>query len=156
MSSNESPHDIFLSHASADKPWVRTLVDELLRLGLRVFLDEKDIQPADNFVLEISKALGESRYCVLVLSQHSVERPWVIQEWTSYMAHHGPLGRIIPLRIDDVEAPTILAAMQHLDARDRDALRAAQKLAYLVGRPQDMDEIDLRHANLGRQTAFQL
>lgn len=152
--SNDSQYDIFLSHASPDKPWVRTLENELSKLGLRVFLDEKDIQPADNFVLRISDALRESRYLALVLSQSSVSRPWVIQEWTSYMACHGPLGRTIPLQLEEVEAPAILAATQAIDCRTRDATQVALELANLVGRPQEMDKVDLRRVSLGRHLVF--
>jgi len=152
--SNDVQYDVFLSHASPDKPWVRTLEKELSELGLRVFLDEKDIQPADNFVLRISDALRESRYLALVLSENSVSRPWVIQEWTSYMACHGPLGRTIPLLLDEVEAPTILAATQGIDCRTRDVTQVALALANLVGRPQEIEKADLRRVSLGRHLVF--
>ena len=38
-------HDVFLSHASDDKPWARTLCDGLTALGLSVYLDERRIVP---------------------------------------------------------------------------------------------------------------
>ncbi|MCP4661374.1 MAG: TIR domain-containing protein, partial [bacterium] len=47
----EAPgYDLFLSHATPDKPWVRTLTRELEALGLRVFLDELEIPPGRNWV----------------------------------------------------------------------------------------------------------
>ena len=79
MNERSDNYDLFLSHGTPDKPWVRTLADELERLGLRVFLDERDLKPGQNWVIELSKALATSRYLVLILSTTSTARPWVIQ-----------------------------------------------------------------------------
>src|SRR5215470_18059618 len=108
-------YDIFLSHGTPDKPWVRTLASELEEAGLRVFLDERALKPGQNWVIGLSDALAASRYLAPVLSTSSAGHEWVIQEWTAYMADHGPLGRLLPVRIDDVALPTILQATQVLD-----------------------------------------
>jgi hypothetical protein len=113
--------DLFLSHASPDKEWVLTLAERLETLGLRVFVDTREIVVGDNFVLRLSDGLERSRYMVLVLSSRTEQRPWVMQEWTSFVAGHGPLGRLLPVNIDAVELPAILAATQAMDATDRDA-----------------------------------
>ncbi len=70
-----SRSDVFLSHGSPDKPWVRTLVTELEDRGLSVFLDEQNLQPGENWVWGLSDALKNSRAFVLVLSRHTLERP---------------------------------------------------------------------------------
>ena len=89
-------YDVFLSHATPDKPWILTLAERLEGLRLRVFVDVLEIDPGDNWVIRLSDALERSRYLVLVLSNHTAGRPWVMQEWTSWMAGHGPLGRLLP------------------------------------------------------------
>jgi hypothetical protein len=43
--------DVFLSHASPDKPWVIRLAEELAALGLRVFLDRDELRPVDTNLL---------------------------------------------------------------------------------------------------------
>ena len=43
--------DVFLSHASVDKPAVRELAERLKADGLRVWLDEWVIQPGDSILL---------------------------------------------------------------------------------------------------------
>jgi len=101
-------YDLFLSHATPDKPWVRTLAERLETLRLRVFVDALAIDPGENWVIRLSDALECSRYLVLVLSQHTTGRPWVLQEWTSYVAGHGPLGRLLPVTLDAVALPFIL------------------------------------------------
>jgi hypothetical protein len=141
-----SGFDLFLSHASADKEWVRRLKAELENEGLRSFLDERELQPGGNWVLDLSEGLLQSRFLVLVLTRESIGRPWVTQEWTMFLAKHGPHGRVFPVLLESVELPTILGPVQSLDARDRDPARVARELARLIGRPgelpADLKELD--------------
>ncbi len=52
--------DVFLSHGSPDKPWVRTLCDELNKLGLSAFLDERELETGENWTLRLSRELHQS------------------------------------------------------------------------------------------------
>lgn len=149
-------YDLFLSHATPDKAWILTLAERLAALGLRVFVDHLEIDPADNWVIRLSDALEHSRYLVLLLSTHTAGRPWVLQEWTSWMAGHGPLGRLLPVRIDPVELPFILGSTQAIDATDRDAHRAAASLFRVVGDPATLGADDARRLVLGRDLVFTL
>src|SRR5262249_36593518 len=119
--------DVFLSHGSPDKPWVRTLCDELAKLGLSAFLDEKDLQPGEHWAGRLSDELAQSRALVLVLSAATPpERPWVKLEWASFLAAHGATsGRLIPVLLDALNLPPFLNALQPLKARDRNAAQAA-------------------------------
>ncbi len=146
--------DLFLSHATPDKEWVLTLAERLEARGLRVFVDSREIAVGDNFVLRLSDGLERSRYMVLVLSSHTEGRPWVMQEWTSFMAGHGPLGRLLPVKIDAVELPAILKATQTVNATDRDATRAADELFKVVGDPSTLPADDARRLVLGRDLVF--
>ncbi|MCP4659412.1 MAG: tetratricopeptide repeat protein, partial [bacterium] len=128
-------YDLFLSHGTPDKPWVETLVRELEALDLKVFLDTLEIKAGDNFVLRLSDGLGQSRFLVLVMSSQTFGRPWVDQEWTAFLAEHGPTGRVLPVLIEHAEMPTILKATQYLRATHRDAARVARELAVIAGRP---------------------
>src|SRR5437764_14385973 len=92
------PFDVFLSHFSADKSWVRLLRDALLAEGLSPWFDERELPEQDNFVDALSAdGLRRSRFLVLVITPRSLERQWVKWEWTTFMALNGPLGRVIPL-----------------------------------------------------------
>ena len=122
--------DVFLSHGSPDKVWVRTLVEQLEAAGLKVFLDEADLRPAENFVVGLNAGLEESSALVLVLSAETISRPWVEREWTAFMAEHGLQRRILPVLLEDLVLPAFLKPIQSIDARDRDAERVAELLAY--------------------------
>jgi len=149
-------YDIFLSHGSPDKPWVRELQRELDALGLYSFLDEKDLKPAQNWVLGLSDGLRRSRFLVLIMTAETLTRPWVVQEWTGYMAKYAPTGRIIPVELESVDLPVFLAPIQCLRAHDRDARRVARELAELVGRPADLKEGDARRLTIGQEFVFAL
>ncbi len=127
-----SQYDVFLSHGSPDKPWVRTLVDALEDSGLTVFLDEQDLHPGQNWVLGLSEALQNSRAFVLVLSQATIDRPWVEAEWTAYMADHGPRQLFVPVILEQADLPTFLKPLQAIYALDRNAERVANQLVRAV------------------------
>src|SRR5262249_12399505 len=131
-------YDLFLSHGSPDKPWVRELQRELDALGLRSFLDETDLKPGQNWVLGLSDGLLHSRFLILIMTGETLARPWVVHEWTGYMAKFGPTGRVIPVVLESVDLPVFLAPIQCLRAHDRDAKRVARELADLVGRPTEL------------------
>lgn len=147
--------DVFLSHGSPDKPWVETLAAELQSQGLRPFLDAREIEPGDSFPRVLSDGLAGSWFLVLILSPHS-SRPWVNQEWESYLAHHGPLGRLLPVLLEPTEIPVLLASIQRIDATDRDAARVAGEIARRAGRPGDLKPGDARRLVLGQDLVFHL
>ncbi len=123
--------DVFLSHHSADKPWVRSLLDELVRLGLSAWLDERVLPQQDNFVEGLSDAgLCRCRFLVLVVTRQSLGRPWVKWEWSTFMALSGPLGRVIPVLLEDVPLPP--APGRHPGDRRR---RPARGRGRRPGRP---------------------
>jgi len=48
-------YDVFISHSSKDKPVVRKLGNRLKKDGLRVWLDDRVIQPGDMIVFKIQQ-----------------------------------------------------------------------------------------------------
>lgn len=58
-------YDRFLSHNSKDKPHVRALADWLGKKEVKVFLDEKDLEPGDVLTDALGSAMDESRSAVI-------------------------------------------------------------------------------------------
>ncbi|HZF08383.1 MAG TPA: tetratricopeptide repeat protein, partial [Thermoanaerobaculia bacterium] len=52
------------------------------------------------------------------------------------------------------EVPPLLAAIQQIDARDRDAARVAREIALLAGRPAELQEGDVRRLVVGQDLVF--
>ena len=134
---------------------MQTLADELAALGLQPFLDVREIEPAASFPGVLSRGLAGSRFLVLILSPRS-SRPWVDLEWQSFIAHFGPLGRVLPVLLESTEIPALLASIQRIDATDRDAARVAREIAHIAGRPGQLKEGDFRRLVLGQDLVFNL
>ena len=73
-------YDVFVSHSSKDKPVVRELAERLKQDGLRVWLDEWEIQPGDMISLKIEQGLEQLRTLVLVMSKNALASEWVTLE----------------------------------------------------------------------------
>src|SRR5262245_30437303 len=134
-SGTDSPwYDVFLSHGSPDKPWVRALYERLSSAGIVAYLDEVAIEAGDNFVRHLSECIGRTSTFVIVVSRATMSRPWVEHEWTSFMATHGPKNRIVPVLLDDVALPPFLRPYQVVHAIDRNVDAVAARLARAVGK----------------------
>ncbi|MEW8318512.1 MAG: toll/interleukin-1 receptor domain-containing protein [Candidatus Thiodiazotropha sp.] len=73
--------DIFISHASEDKPTVvRPLVEQLKKMGLRVWYDEFELTIGDSLRRSLDKGLARSRYGVVVLSPDFLRKEWPNKE----------------------------------------------------------------------------
>ena len=151
-----SGYDIFLSYGTPDREWVRGLNAELQKLGLKVFQDERDLKPGDNWVLDLSGAMLHSRSMAPVLSAETLLRKWVEPEWTSFIAAHGATsGRLVPILLEDVTLPPYLNAIQAINARDLDTVRVARALVALVGRGE-LPKGDVRQLYFGQDLVFVL
>jgi len=120
-----------------------------------VFLDEWELRPGELIATGLSEGLEGSRFLVLVLSASSVQRDWVRVEWNAFFSHHGP-RRLIPVKIDSVAPPAILAPFQAIDALDRDVARAAREIAAVAGRLEDLPPDDARRLFIGQELFFTL
>jgi len=76
-SSSVAPYDFFVSHASEDKePVVIPLVNELCRLGARVWYDEFELRVGTRLRRSIDKGLTNCKYGVVVLSPSFFGKNW--------------------------------------------------------------------------------
>lgn len=114
------PRNVFLCHASADKPFVRQVWSDLANLGHKPWLDEYEIKVGDSIVQKINEGTKEAGALVLFLSKASAESAWVQREWSSALARQLSARniRILPAMIEDCEIPSIIADVKYADFRD--------------------------------------
>jgi hypothetical protein len=109
---------VFISYAHADSEAARRIADELRKVELQVWLDASSLQPGQNWVAEIERALEDAGYLLALLSSVSLASQWVQREWTSMLTRQlgGKNGGIvIPVRLEDVRPPTLLQPLQYVD-----------------------------------------
>jgi len=73
--------DVFISHASEDKDTiVRSLANELVNQGLKVWYDEFALRIGDSLRQKIDKGLARSRVGLVVLSPAFIAKGWTNYE----------------------------------------------------------------------------
>ena len=119
---------IFLAHASEDKNEVRELYRRLEAVGFHPWLDEIDLQPGQNWQIEIPKAIRESNTFIACLSNQSVLKDGYVQkEFRLALSSYAekPAGTIflIPIRLDechvpDLQIPELGVSLRHIQWLD--------------------------------------
>jgi hypothetical protein len=91
--------DVFMSHASPDKPWVRGLVKALRANGVTVWFDEDSLEWGEDLQRGINRGLINSRKAIAVLSRsYLAQRKWTEAEISGLLARE-ELGDVLILPI---------------------------------------------------------
>lgn len=100
----ERRFDVFLSYSVADKSWVPEFASALRSAGRRPWFDASEISPGERWMELIQEALRESRILVVILSEKSVQSPWISFE---VGAAYAGKKMIIPVLIGGLEPTRI-------------------------------------------------
>ncbi len=92
--------DVFISYKRQDRPIVERLAGALQQLDFEVWWDF-ELLSGEDFRQVIRAVIDQSRAAVVVWSRASVDSGFVLDE-ASYALR---LGRLCPVRVDDVELP---------------------------------------------------
>lgn len=107
----------FLSHSSADKPFIRQLAADLTANGISVWLDEQRIRVGDSIPEKIAQGLAGSDYFLIGMSQKSSESAWMQKELNNALMAEVQRRKvhILPLKLDDTPMPPIIADKKYAD-----------------------------------------
>ncbi|AEO42217.1 toll/interleukin-1 receptor domain-containing protein [Xanthomonas euvesicatoria] len=107
----------FLSHSSADKPFIRQLAADLTAAGVDVWLDEQRIRVGDSIPEAIAQGLAESDYFLIAISHNSINSPWVQKELNNALVTEVQRRNvhILPLKLDDTDMPPIISDKLYAD-----------------------------------------
>ncbi len=109
--------NVFISYSHADKKWADALRSGLTDEGFEVTVPGDDIEPGENWHLEIGKALDRANAMVVLLSPDSIESRYIRAEIEYALGSPNFRDRLIPLLVkptDDV--PWILRKQQFIRA----------------------------------------
>ena len=109
---------VFLSHATSDKPFVRGLASRLRKIGVEIWLDERELIVGDSLPSEISDALHNARAVIIVISESSIRSDWMRHE-LRVAAQRMISGqcRLIPVLRSDVSLPPEMTGLLYSDCR---------------------------------------
>jgi hypothetical protein len=102
--SRTAPVEVFLSHSTRDKRFLKRLAAVLRNHGLSVWFSEHGIRAAAQWHDEIGAALARCDWMIVILSPAAIASRWVKREVTHAIEEPRFDGRIIPVRISACEA----------------------------------------------------
>jgi hypothetical protein len=116
---------IFLSYAREDEEKVGKLYQSLSDVGFKPWMDKKDILPGEKWPSSIRRAIRDSDFFLVCLSTNSFrKRGWVQREmkqaldlWQEKLEDDIYL---IPVRLEDCEAPESLCEFQWVNLFEED------------------------------------
>lgn len=112
------PREVFLSHSSRNRGFVKRLAGNLRRHGIGVWYSEKHIVGAQQWHDQIGASLRRCDWFLLVLSPHSVKSRWVKHELLYAISNSRYDGRIVPVLYRPCDTSLLswtLQALQHVD-----------------------------------------
>lgn len=137
--------DIFLCHATEDKPAVRELYRKLKTDGFLPWMDEEDLLPGQNWRLAIARAIRIADAFLVCLSPRSVSKTGYLHKEIHTaldIADEQPEDAIfiIPVKLEECQIPDRLEQWHWLKLFEEQGyhllLRALQSRAEAVGAQQ--------------------
>lgn len=136
MAAAEPPPDVFVSYARENRDAAQRLADVLTEKRLRVWWD-RDLVAGSEFATVIEAQLDSAAVVLGLWSNESVRSAFVRDE----CGHALRAGKLLPLRIEEVDLPLGFGQLHTLDLLDWDGDADDEAFQVLLG------EIERRRAN---------
>lgn len=110
--------DFFISYNRHDRQWAEWIAWVLEEIGYACILQDWDMLPGSNFVLEMHKAAAEAERTVAVLSPHYLDSVFTQPEWAAAFVQDptGQRNKLIPVRVRECELSGMLTSIVYIDA----------------------------------------
>lgn len=109
--------DFFISYNRADKRWAEWIAWQLEAAGHTVLIQAWDFRQGGNYVLDMQRALEDSRRTLLVLSPDFLRSQYTAPEWAATFAKDptGSQGLLLPVRVRECQPTGLLAQLVYID-----------------------------------------
>jgi len=111
------PPSLFLSHAHEDKAFVHHLARDLTSAGVKVWVDEAEMDVGDSLLDKITFAISDMDYLGVVISAYSADSEWVTREVEVAMREEiaGKHVKVVPLLLRGGVLPPMLTGKLFAD-----------------------------------------
>ncbi|HEY3295683.1 MAG TPA: TIR domain-containing protein [bacterium] len=134
-------YDVFISYSHLDKDIVHPLVFRLKQDGVRVWMDDLEIQPGDSIPSRVQEGIQTSRVLLLFMSRNALESKYVEMERASAQ-FRDPINndrRFVPVRLDNCTIPDTLSHYLYVDWR----LNSEEQYGKLLAASRCAPDLDL-------------
>lgn len=116
---NQKQRQIFISYSKADNYIARKVAEALQTAGLKVWIDDWELQVGDSISQRIEQGVKSSDILLVLLSPDSVSSYWVQKELNAALSIElqDRAITVIPALIRDCDIPLMLADRKFLDLR---------------------------------------
>lgn len=105
---------VFLSYSRRDERFAIGMASDLMRHGVRVWIDQREIKPGENWVAGIADGIEDTDALIVVLSRHALASEFVNQEVNSALQLGKPL---FPVLHKTCQIPEALSQINAIDFR---------------------------------------
>ncbi len=111
--------DLFISHSSRDKTAATHLATILNFCAVDVWLDDWELEVGQSLTDEISKAMDESRFIAILITENYNKTVWTKTEYKKALAREQQEKRtvMLPLIVGEAEIPDFLEDKIYIDLR---------------------------------------
>ena len=111
--------DIFISHSSRDKDAALKLATTLNFCAIDVWLDDWELEVGQSLTDEIAKAMDDSRYIAILITENYNETVWTKTEYKKALAREQKEKRtvMLPLIVGEAQIPDFLEDKVYIDLR---------------------------------------
>lgn len=101
---------VFISYSHRDQEFVLALVAELQSQGVRVWIDQVELEIGDSLIERISEAISAEDFVVAVISEDSAKSGWCQKELSLAVTEgiNNKRVKVLPVRLGEVEMPPML------------------------------------------------
>ena len=105
---------VFISHSEADRDWARAFAQSLQAQGVRVWLDDMEIQLGQPVEKELERGLRGSDIIAFVLTSENLRSPNMLFELGAALGMRKPAVAIVPNDLEASQLPYPLRVRRFL------------------------------------------
>ena len=128
-----SKPDIFISHSSRDKAAALRLATTLNFCAIDVWLDDWELEVGQSLADGIAKAMGESRFIAILITENYNNTVWTKTEYKKALAREQKehCTVMLPLIVGEAKIPDFLEDKVYIDLR-KEYLSGVVKLVGMI------------------------
>jgi hypothetical protein len=112
--------DFFVSYTAANKGWAEWIAWQLEEADYTVYIQAWDFVPGSHWMNMMTRGIQRANRTITVLSHAYIDSVWGTAEWQAALRDdpEGFKRKVIPVRVEDCERPTLLETVVGVDLFD--------------------------------------